>query len=71
MRFDCGETGEEWEERLSSWHTKFLWWPTKIGDHDCRWLEKINRKGTPRFCWGAEDQWDWEYKEIYNEPDKS
>lgn len=41
MKFDCGETEKEKEERLFKWHKKFCWWPLNFGDHDCRWLEFV------------------------------
>lgn len=44
MKFDCGETREEKEKRLSNWHDFFCLIPRKVGPHDCRWLETIQRR---------------------------
>ena len=55
MKFDCGDGGrEKWDnERL--WHKKFCWWPTRLADHDCRWLEFIERLNTDEsfIVWSA------------------
>lgn len=61
MRFDCGETYEEWEARLSDWHPWFAWHPVRLGSHDCRWLETVMRKGTIYGCPG-DYYWVWKYK---------
>lgn len=26
-------------EKSRQWRRKFAWWPVKMGQHDCRWLE--------------------------------
>lgn len=44
MRFDCGETHEERRKRLTQWHRWFAWFPVKVGDHDCRWFEFVERR---------------------------
>ena len=61
MKFDCGETHEERKARLGQWHRWFAWHPAKLGDHDCRWLEVVDRKGTyhESYC---EEWWTWEYR---------
>ncbi len=55
MKFNCGRT---WEMRLNDkrlaavaqkeldeqWHRVFAWLPVKLGAHDCRWLETVERK---------------------------
>jgi hypothetical protein len=61
MKFDCGETWEEKKARLSSWHRFFAWRPVYIADHDCRWLEWVERKGEYCSSW-YESWWDWEYR---------
>jgi hypothetical protein len=63
MRFDCGETWAEKKARLGQWHRKFLWWPTKLADHDCRWLEYVERRGTYE-SWSEGSYWNWEYRSI-------
>lgn len=44
MKFDCGETLAEKYERQSQWHPWFAWFPVKVGSHDCRWLETVQRR---------------------------
>lgn len=61
MKFDCGETWEERKARLSSWHPFFTILPRKVADHDCRCMEKIERKGEWFDCvYGA--AWSWRYR---------
>lgn len=43
MRFDCGETWREKRARLGKWHRWFAWYPVKVGPHDCRWFEFVER----------------------------
>ncbi len=43
MKFDCGETYEEKLKRLATPHKWFAWYPVKIDDHDCRWMEFVER----------------------------
>jgi hypothetical protein len=51
MKFDCGETTAEWGERRSKWHKRYAWYPVRVGSHDCRWLEYVERRSI----------WSWEY----------
>lgn len=30
--------------RLREWHDWFAWYPVRMGDNDCRWLETVERK---------------------------
>ena len=56
MKFDCGKTIDE----MKDWHPWFAWHPVRVGPHDCRWLETIERR-----LWGftVEDSWYiWEYR---------
>jgi hypothetical protein len=46
MKFNCGPTWQEKRELEASWHPWFAWYPVRVGSHDCRWLEVIERKGT-------------------------
>lgn len=46
MKFDCGETVQEYIERTSNWHKHFCLFPVRIGPHDCRWLEYVERRCT-------------------------
>ena len=64
MKFDCGETWEEYKERLSEWHSFFALIPRKVGEHDCRWLEVIERRMTyhPRPTLLHKSFWAVEYR---------
>lgn len=62
MRFDCGDGGKARYQRLTNWHRHFALWPTRVADHDCRWLETVERKGT--FHCGYHFYWSWEYRVI-------
>lgn len=53
MRFDCGETWQEREARINEWHRWFAWRPVRVGPHDCRWLEVVERKITRHYTWGG------------------
>ena len=65
MKFNCGPS---WEERKAAkiaykeeWHPWFAWFPVRVGDRDCRWLETVERKG--RFFCGYEGTyWIYEYR---------
>ncbi|MCK5614783.1 hypothetical protein KAR91_73660 [Candidatus Pacearchaeota archaeon] len=63
MRFNCGPTWAEKKAQLEDWHSWFAWRPVRVGSHDCRWLETIQRKGAHlrglRSSW-----WSWEYREA-------
>jgi len=50
MKFDCGKRTREQKitarnRCLKWWHPWFAWFPVWIGPHDCRWLEKVHRRG--------------------------
>ena len=64
MKFKCGPTQEEILEYITTWHDYFAWWPTKVADGDCRWMETIERKADywnqpPMFQkYRAKKKWD-------------
>jgi hypothetical protein len=62
MRWDCGLTWEEKKEAKERWHLWFAWHPVRLGPHDCRWLETVERKGH-YYCYGH-TWWVWKYQEI-------
>jgi len=71
MRFDCCETPEERVPRLQKiaeqyvdWHDYFCWVPVRVGPHDCRWFEVIERR-SPLFWIGKYSgniYYQWEYR---------
>jgi hypothetical protein len=63
MKFDCGETWPEAKARKEKWHRFFCLFPRKIADHDCRWLEYVERRGVWCESW-ADASWDWRYRAI-------
>lgn len=64
MKFDCGETEDEKHTRLSNWHKFFAIWPRRVGVHDCRWLETIERRGSSYTGGFYETLWIWTYRAI-------
>lgn len=76
MKFNCGLSPKKrselrnkaWEaekRRLKDWHDYFAWFPTRLGDNDCRWLETIKRRGSHymSYCEYSESwKWTWEYR---------
>lgn len=61
MQYDCGRR----RDRLSNWHRWFAWYPVRMGENDCRWLEWVSRKGEFEYC-GMGFNWSWAYKGISN-----
>ena len=58
MKFDCGETWHEKVKRLQTPHKFFCLWPRRVAEHDCRWLEYIEREGW--YYYG----WHWYYRPL-------
>lgn len=62
MKIDCGPTWPEKKAALEQWHDWFAWYPVRVAPHDCRWLERVDRKGT-LMCEGWGDSWwVWQYR---------
>lgn len=57
MKFKVPELGD-----FRDWHRWFAWHPVKVSDHDVRWLEVVERKGT--YQWWGDSYWNWEYRAI-------
>jgi hypothetical protein len=57
MKFECGPTAAERIAAEQEWHPSFAWFPIRVGSHDCRWLERIERRA--HYSWGG--RW-WEYR---------
>ncbi len=62
MKFDCGETFAEKRERLERWHRWFAWRPVQVGEHDCRWWEVVERKGTAHHDFSGDTYWSFQYR---------
>jgi hypothetical protein len=58
MKFNCGLTRYEKRALKEEWHKKFLWFPKRMEDGYCHWLEFIERKGL--YVNGIYDDW-WHF----------
>ena len=66
MRFDCGKRNSYQKHMLRLralhwWHKWYAWFPVRVGPHDCRWLETVERRGERWVSWGGSG-WTWEYR---------
>jgi len=73
MKFNCGISYPDRVKAAGEWHSWFAWYPVRLGSHDCRWLETVERKlkTVKQFrydvivlgnaCW-----LDWEYRAVQN-----
>lgn len=56
-------------ERLGKWHRHFAWLPVRVGLHEHRWLEFVERRKmvySPLFPeeWAAFTPVEWEYRPL-------
>lgn len=58
MKFKCGLKHDKRVAARKQWHRHFAWWPVKLAQYDCRWLEWVERRGH------TYDGWYYEYREI-------
>lgn len=63
MKFNCGPTREARDAMLRRWHRYFAFFPVRVGERECVWLEWVERMGTQHMC-GWEYVWTWEYRRI-------
>ena len=63
MRFDCGPTWAERRAAKEQWHRFFAVFPRRLGSHDCRWMEWIERKGEVH-CGLHGVWWTYEYRAV-------
>lgn len=67
MRFNCGP--DKWtkrrrrEQKMLGWHKHFCWWPVRLAEGDCRWLETVERKYNHWNIYGNYGSGE-EYREI-------
>ena len=72
MKWDCGPTHAERHaarrarhEALvaerSKWRSWFAWFPVRVGSHDCRWLETIERRSELKLVF-IDYKWVHEYR---------
>lgn len=80
MKFNCGPSREEKRlveveylkkeaRRITEWHDCFAWFPIRVGDRDCRWLETVEAKAgwaevTEGSLYSEPRLWhgDWKYR---------
>jgi len=43
MKFNCGTDYQTWYKLKTNWHRWFAWYPVRVGNCDCRWLEYVER----------------------------
>lgn len=67
MKFDCDKLLDYLKikrDRRMTWHVWFAWHPVRIKDHDCRWLEEVERRGNIEYSGEGIPYWKFEYKAI-------
>lgn len=47
MRFDCGREAALRAKAREQWHRWFAWYPVRVSDESCRWLEWVERRIEP------------------------
>lgn len=66
MRFNCDRFKRpSRHQRITQWHRWFAWYPVRIADGDCRWLEYVERKAT-YWCGWDSDGYYWYYRPEVN-----
>ena len=64
MKFACDKRYDDKIRRLSNWHKWFAWYPVELAQYDCRWLEKVRRRGTRWRDGSLHTYWTWEYEAL-------
>lgn len=62
MKFNCGHSTSKKNKLKEDWHDWFAWYPVRVAEGDCRWLETVERKGELHYDFLAGD-WIFEYRE--------
>lgn len=67
MKFDCGASREEKKSKANQKyqeaqkdHKWFAWFPVKVSQRDCRWLEYVNRRWHTEAAHRRFDSYYWE-----------
>lgn len=61
MKINCGLTRRDKATALANWHDHFAWWPVRVGERDCRWLELVERRAEKGLEYLAYCGY-WEYR---------
>lgn len=67
MKVNCGRGPIAEAKYYLNWHPVFAWWPIRVGENDCRWLEIVERK----FTWRGNlsgSFYDPEFRPLRKEP---
>lgn len=74
MKFDCGPSPEAKREawlavsyarraEREKWHPWFAWFPVRLGEHDCRFWEQVERRQRYRYPNLKLEEY-WEYRPM-------
>lgn len=63
MKFNCGEDWCTKVQRKRQWHRWFAWYPVRIANYDCRWLEFVERQGDWQYDSDG-GSWFFKYRSI-------
>lgn len=70
MKLNCGMDWADKCEYLRNWQLWFAWRPVRIGSHDCRWLEFIERRQAMKQIIPLHgSSFYWEYRAIPTMPE--
>lgn len=61
MKFSCPK---RIEIDYIHWYKWFAWYPVRVGDNECRWLEFVCRKAIPKTYVNYDDWQPYEYREY-------
>jgi hypothetical protein len=59
MKFNCGPSDHSGKMQ---WHDWFAWFPVRVANYDCRWLEVVARRGNIEYTPEGMKYWNFEYK---------
>ncbi len=59
MKFNCGLSYEEKQNKIRCWNKWFAWRPVRVGHKDCRWFEYVNRKERTGSFYQLTYAWDY------------
>ena len=66
MRLRIGESNNDYQDRVTTWHRWFAWYPVFIGTGDTRWLETVERRRS--YCSAYSGDGPWYYRALNQEP---
>lgn len=63
MKLNCGPTADERHAARKEWHRWFAWYPVRVAQRDCRWLEYVARRDAAEYLQPL-----WEYRALDKRP---